>query len=56
MRRLTFLLHASPEALLESAVAALVPLVFVHYALPTKPGEGVDGGIEKTQNPPLRAE
>lgn len=39
--RLTFLLHASPEALLESAVAALVPLVFVHYALPTKPGEGV---------------
>lgn len=38
--RLTFLLHASPEALLEPAVAALVPLVFVHHALPTKSGEG----------------
>lgn len=34
--RLTFLLHASPEALLEPAVAALVPLVFVHHALPAK--------------------
>lgn len=38
--RLTFLLHASPEALLEPAVAALVPLVFVHHALPAKSGEG----------------
>lgn len=38
--RLTFLLHASPEAFLEPAVAALVPLVFVHHALPAKSGEG----------------
>lgn len=37
---LTFLLHASPEALLEPAVAALVPLVFVHHALPAESGEG----------------
>lgn len=50
--RLTFLLHASPEALLEPAVAALVPLVFVHHTLPTKPGEGfgrLDG--EATAHP-----
>ena len=44
--RLTFLLHASPEALLEPAVAALVPLVFVHHALPAKPGEGL-GWLEE---------
>ena len=47
--RLTFLLHASPEALLEPAVAALVPLVFVHHALPTKSEEGLDGWMEKVR-------
>lgn len=53
--KLTFLLHASPEALLEPAVAALVPLVFVHHALPTKSGEGfgwLDG--KGTALPPPR--
>lgn len=34
---LTFLLHASPEALLEPAVTTLVPLIFVYHALPAKP-------------------
>lgn len=44
---LTFLLHASPEALLEPAVTTLVPLIFVYHALPAKPREDVgwlDGG------------
>lgn len=41
--RLTFLLHASPEALLKPAVTALVPLVFVHHTLPTEPGEKLGG-------------
>lgn len=38
---LTFLLHASPEALLKPAVTALVPLIFVYHALSAKPGEDV---------------
>lgn len=50
--RLTFLLHASPEALLEPAVAALVPLVLVHHALPAKSGEGFGwSGREETTFP-----
>lgn len=47
--RLTFLLHAGAEALLQPAVAALVPLVFVHHALPTESGEGSDGWVQKGQ-------
>lgn len=47
--RLTFLLHASPETLLEPAVAALVPLVFVHHALPAESGEDLRCWIEKGQ-------
>lgn len=49
---LTFLLHASPEALLEPAVAALVPLILVYHTLPAKPGGDVgwlDG--EETASP-----
>jgi hypothetical protein len=44
---LTFLLHASPEALLKPAVTTLVPLIFVYHTLSAKPGEdigGLDGG------------
>lgn len=37
----TFLLHASPETFPQSAVAALVPLVFVHDAVSVEP-TGVD--------------
>lgn len=50
--RLTFLLHASPEALLESAVTTLVPLIFVYHTLPAKPGGDIgwlDG--EETTSP-----
>lgn len=35
----TFFLHASPEALLQPAVSALISLVFVHDALSVEPGK-----------------
>lgn len=38
----TFFLHASPEALLQPAVSALVSLVFVHDALSVEPAEAAD--------------
>lgn len=36
---LTFLLHSCSEALLQPAVPALVPLIFVYHTLPVKPAK-----------------
>ena len=33
----TFFLHPSPEAFLESAIPALIPLIFVHHTVPVEP-------------------
>ena len=33
----TFFLHAGPEAFVESAETTLVPLIFIHNALPAEP-------------------
>lgn len=33
----TFLFHASPEAFVEPAETTLVPLIFIHNALPAEP-------------------
>lgn len=41
----TFFLHASPEALLQPAVSALVALVFVHDALSVEPAEPADSAL-----------
>lgn len=36
---LTFFFHAGPEAFVESAETALVPLILVHNALPAEPAQ-----------------
>lgn len=39
----TFFLHARSEALLQSAVSALISLVFVHDTLSVEPGKKMSG-------------
>ena len=37
-KKRTFFFHASPKTFVEPAESTLVPLVFVHNALPAEPG------------------